>query len=439
MQRAEIERLVDDRPGEGVFRVHREAFISEAVFELEMRRIFEGTWIFLGLEAQAARPHDYFTTRVGRQPVVVMRDAGGALAAFYNACRHRRAAVCPLEHGNARVHVCRYHGWTYDSGGRNVGIKALEQGRYPESFAREDHGLVPLPRFENYRGFLFGSANPAVPPLAGHLGDMRVFLDLIADQSPQGVACVPGSVSYRYDGNWKFQIENGVDAYHFSSTHPTYIGILAKRKAEGEGGGSVYEGFRDAELFRGGFTFANGHNALYGSNPAAQARALAQGYAELEARLGATRAKWLLYTRNITIFPNIQIAENASLQLRVLHPLAADRTEVRTYCLTPRGESGEQLRTRIRQYEEFFNPSGLATPDDTVNYEDCQTGYHAGYDHQQGYLRGLGALQAGANADAAELGVQPLTSTVGPFEAGDETLFHTCWREWRRLLLEGAT
>jgi benzoate/toluate 1,2-dioxygenase alpha subunit len=437
MQRAQIEGLVDDRPQEGVFRVHRDAFTSQAVFDLEMRHIFEGTWIFLGMESQAARPHDYFTTRVGRQPVVVMRDAEGRLGAFYNACRHRRAAICPLERGNAKVHVCRYHGWTYDSAGRNVGIKALEQGRYPEGFASQDHGLLPLARFENYRGFLFGSASAAVPTLAEHLGDMRTFLDLIADQSPQGISCVPGSVGYRYDGNWKFQIENGVDAYHFSSTHPTYIGILAKRKAEGEGGGSVYEGFRDADLFRGGFTFPNGHNALYGSNPAAGARALAQGYDALVERLGDTRAKWLLYTRNITIFPNIQIAENASLQLRVLFPLAPDRTEVRTYCLVPRGESGEQLRTRIRQYEEFFNPSGLATPDDTVNYEDCQTGYNTGEPWQQGYLRGLGALQAGANKDAEELGVHPLSSTVGPFELGDETLFHACWREWRRLLLAG--
>ena len=438
MHREEIARLVDDRAQEGVFRVHRDAFTSQAVFDLEMERIFEGTWIFLGLEAQVMKPHDYLTTSVGRQPVVVMRDAGGRLGAFYNACRHRRAAVCPLARGNAKVHVCRYHGWTYDSGGRNVGIKALGEGRYPEGFAAQDHGLVPLARFENYRGFLFGSASDKVPSLSEHLGEMKLFLDLIAEQSPGGVDCVPGSVSYRYDGNWKFQIENGVDAYHFSSTHPTYIGILAKRKADGEGGGSVYEGFRDAELFRGGFTFARGHNALYGSNPAAGARALAQGYDELVARLGPVKAKWLLYTRNITVFPNIQIAENASLQLRVLYPLAPDRTEVRTYCLTPRGEQGEQLRTRIRQYEEFFNPSGLATPDDTVNYEDCQTGYRAGFDDQQGYLRGLGQLQAGPNADAAEIGLNPLTSTVGPFELGDETLFHSCWREWRRLLLQEA-
>ncbi len=45
-----------------------------------------------------------------------------------------------------------------------------------------------------------------------------------------------------------------------------------------------------------------------------------------------------------------------------------------TYCLAPRGEDRAARAVRIRQYEEFFNPSGLATPDDATAYEDCQAG-----------------------------------------------------------------
>jgi len=438
MLRAEIERLVDDRPEAGVFQVHRDAFISEAVFALEMQRIFEGTWIFLGLAPQIPAPHDYFTTTVGRQPVVVMRDAEGALGAFYNACRHRRAAVCPLERGNARVHVCKYHGWSYDSAGRNVGIKGVQSGAYAEGFVREDHGLMPLARFANYRGFLFGSANPDVPSIEEHLGDMRAFLDLVAEQSPHGFVCVPGNVGYEYRGNWKLQIENGVDAYHFSSTHPSYIGILNKRRAQGESGGSVYAGFSDTELFRATMTFPHGHNALYGSNPASEARALNAAMPALRQRLGEARAQWLLYTRNVTIYPNLQIAENASLQVRMLQPLAPDRTAMKTWCLAPHGEAPEALQLRIRQYEEFFNPSGLATPDDTVNYEDCQTGYRAGFDFQQGYLRGMGVRNTQRSAAVQALGIHPIAGTEGTFDLGDETVMHSPWREWKRLLLVGA-
>jgi benzoate/toluate 1,2-dioxygenase alpha subunit len=66
--------------------------------------------------------------------------------------------------------------------------------------------------------------------------------------------------------------------------------------------------------------------------------------------------------RNLSIFPNLQIAENASSQLRVIRPLAPDLTEMRTWCIAPKGESAQARRQRIRQYEDFFNPSGMATP-----------------------------------------------------------------------------
>ena len=64
-----ISDLIDDRPDEGVFRVSRAIFTDPAVFEAEMRTLFEGGWIFLGLESQAPGPHDYFTTFAGRVPV----------------------------------------------------------------------------------------------------------------------------------------------------------------------------------------------------------------------------------------------------------------------------------------------------------------------------------------------------------------------------------
>ena len=75
-------------------------------------------------------------------------------------------------------------------------------------------------------------------------------------------------------------------------------------------------------------------------------------------RVGETERDWMFNMRNLTIFPNMQIGENASSQLRVIRPLAARKTEMRTWCLAPKGESANARRQRIRQYEDFFNPSG---------------------------------------------------------------------------------
>jgi benzoate/toluate 1,2-dioxygenase alpha subunit/2,4,5-trichlorophenoxyacetic acid oxygenase 1 len=63
--------LIDDRPQDGVFRVHRDAFRDPAVFELEMQRFFERGWVFVGHESQIPHPHDFVTVRIGRSPVII--------------------------------------------------------------------------------------------------------------------------------------------------------------------------------------------------------------------------------------------------------------------------------------------------------------------------------------------------------------------------------
>ena len=69
--------LIDDRPNEGVFRVHRDAFRDPAVFAQEMVQFFERGWVFVGHASQIPHPHDYITVRVGRSPVIISRDGEG--------------------------------------------------------------------------------------------------------------------------------------------------------------------------------------------------------------------------------------------------------------------------------------------------------------------------------------------------------------------------
>ncbi len=114
-----ITDLIDDQPDQGIFRVNRALFDDPALFELEMKHIFESGWVFLGLASQAPAPHDFFTTTIGRVPVVVMRDGDGQLGGFINSCPHKGARVAQTQSGNARLHICPYHSWSFDSAGRN--------------------------------------------------------------------------------------------------------------------------------------------------------------------------------------------------------------------------------------------------------------------------------------------------------------------------------
>ena len=78
----DVTRFVDDRPEDGVFRVNRAIFTDQEVFEREIEQIFESGWVFLGIESQAENPHDFFTTTMGRVPVMVQRDGEGTLRGF---------------------------------------------------------------------------------------------------------------------------------------------------------------------------------------------------------------------------------------------------------------------------------------------------------------------------------------------------------------------
>ncbi len=445
MTPTDIASLLDDRPADGIFRIERRAFQDPDVFDLEMRHVFEANWVFLGLDSQAPKPHDYITTWLGRAPVLVSRGADGQLRCFINSCRHKRSTLAHLPSGNARVHTCRYHGWVFDSSGANKLIKSREEGAYSESFEHSDRDLEPIAKFENYRGMLFGSLNPDAPSLDSYLGDAKAVLDLVLDQSPQGIELIPGVVRYTFEANWKFQLENCSDSYHFTSTHPSFLRLAEQRARSAKETGDIKtvwhnnKPWESAEARLGTFSFEHGHSLLWSSQVNVDTHPLFGQLPELTERVGQVRAKWILSTRNFTIFPSLQIAENAASQIRVMRPLSATRTEMITYCFAPIDEKPEARAQRIRQYEDFFNPSGLATPDDTVIYEDCQQGYAAPTPRWQlGYMRGIAATSDRSNSYARELDIDPVASVDGPVNLYDETLMHTTYRAWHRQLVQGA-
>lgn len=442
MDSKDLKLYVDDRPAEGVFRVHPDVYTDPQLFELEQTYVFERTWNFLGLESQIPKPHDYIVAYIGRLPVLVMRDGEGRIGAFLNVCRHKGNLLVRNESGNRKFHTCQYHGWAFDSSGRLADIKDRGAGAYSPAFEADDHDLVRLAALATYKGLVFGSVSRDVPPLADFLGDLRFFLDLAMEQGPHGMEFVPGRIMFTYDGNWKAQADNGTDFYHLTSTHTSFMEVQ-RRRADLVSGNQAARQFDWQKRFAqrcGTYTFRHGHNAIWMDQPEPAKRPVYWTLDEVKARVGALKADWMVRTRNITVFPGMQIADSTSLLIRTFRPLAVDRTEMTIYCLAPRGESDRAREIRIRQYEDFFNSTGLATPDDTTCYEDCQVGYGAhSITWQQGYARGMTAVREGADAAAHSIGIQPVTSQQGPHDMQDETIFHAGYREWVRLLKNGLS
>src|SRR6185295_3522024 len=222
--------VIDDREA-GIYRANRRIFTDPEVFELEMKHIFEGNWIYLAHESQIPNKNDYFTTYMGRQPIFIARNRNGELNAFINACSHRGAMLCRHKRANKSTYTCPFHGWTFNNSGKLLKVKDPEGAGYPDNFNKDgSHDLTKVARFESYRGFLFGSLNRDVVPLVEHLGEAAKIIDLIVDQSPEGLEVLRGASTYVYDGNWKLQTENGADGYHVTSVHWNYAVTTSRRK-----------------------------------------------------------------------------------------------------------------------------------------------------------------------------------------------------------------
>ena len=138
-------------------------------------------------------------------------------------------------------------------------------------------------------------------------------------------------------------------------------------------------------------------------------------------------------SRNLCLYPNVYLMDQFSSQIRVFRPLAPNRTEVTIYCIAPKGESAEARARRIRQYEDFFNASGMATPDDLEEFRACQEGFEAGYFEWNDMSRGAEHWVEGPDAEADKIGLKPILSGVKTEDEGLYVAQHTYWLEQMKI------
>jgi benzoate/toluate 1,2-dioxygenase subunit alpha len=434
-----LDELVVEDPANGLYRCDRRIFSDPDLFDLEMQHLFEGNWIYLAHETQIPDKHDYFATSIGRQPVFITRNDQDELNAFINACSHRGAMVCRYKRGNKATFTCPFHGWTFSNSGRLLKIKNPEGAGYPEQFQTNgSHDLKKVARFESYRGFLFASLNANVRPLVEHLGEAAKLIDMVVDQAPDGLEVLRGSSSYIYDGNWKLTAENGADGYHVSSVHWNYVATVARRKTESDSVKAA-DVSKMAQQRGGYYSFENGHLLLWSQWADPTTRPVYAHCDELTALHGPAKARWMVERlRNLCIYPNLYLMDQMSSQLRITRPLAVDKTEVTIYCIAPRNEPADQRARRIRQYEDFFNASGMATPDDLEEFRACQQGYMGEAMRWNDLSRGAAHSIEGPDDDARDIDLHPLRSGVRVEDEGLFVVQHKYWSEVLRKALKAG-
>ncbi|MDO5683662.1 MAG: SRPBCC family protein, partial [Propionibacteriaceae bacterium] len=227
---------------------------------------------------------------------------------------------------------------------------------------------------------------------------------------------------------------------HVTATHWNYAATTARRGAgESKNTTKTLNAGSWGKQGGGYWSFPHGHLCLwtYAANP--EDRPLYPVIDKLVEEHGKAKGEFMVKgSRNLCLYPNVYLMDQFSTQIRHFRPISQDQTEVTIYCIAPKGESDEARAGRIRQYEDFFNASGMATPDDLEEFRACQFTFKATAAPWNDMSRGSTQWITGPDELAKDLGMDGVISSGSTNE--DEGLYpvqHAYWLQVMKAAQEG--
>lgn len=388
--------------------IHKDLYIDDELFDLEMEQLFANSWVYVGHASQIPNKGDFYTTTVGNEEVIMVRHNDNSIKVLYNRCPHKGVKVAGETCGNTgKFFRCPYHAWTFRTDGRLLAIP-LKKGYEDTGFecSEASQGMAPVENVEVYKDFVFCRLSPEGESFEDFFGESLTTIDNMVERSPEGKLEIAGGVMrYMHNCNWKMLVDNQSDTCHPMVAHESSAGTAIKVWEDAPEGTpkpmavelfapfmSPYEFYENMGIR----VWENGHGHTGVSDSIHAEYSDVGGYFDqMVEAYGEERAKEILgdVRHNTIYFPNIMI-KGPIQTLRVFKPIAADKTLVESWTFRLVG-APDKLLERTLMYNRLINaPTSVVGHDDLEMYERAQAGLQS---------RGRDWLNVGRLFDPAEI------------------------------------
>jgi len=186
---------------------------SKDYMDAENKNLWSRVWHLGGLVAELEEEGDFVRHDLGKESVIMVRQADGSIKAFYNSCRHRGNRLVFAEVGGAPRITCSYHGWQFSADGV---LRAAQDAE--DVVGGNPCGKLKLieVRCETWGPFIFYNMDANAKTLVEWLAPIPERLKNYKMDDWVRVMFLTAQADF----NWKIIRDNFNESYHLPTVHP---------------------------------------------------------------------------------------------------------------------------------------------------------------------------------------------------------------------------